>query len=155
MESSVCLPDAHVRTSGSPLFAVPPLSARINLVKATKLKDAAFMCRTDPRWILTTLQTITPNHKLQQVSLGMTSGVSLGHTDPAGIRHAIGESAFQEWLELDRLLVQLSESHSIHVKAFYFGYPGAAGRGERGRMNILLPEVMARGIASFVGRYVQ
>ena len=155
MESSVYLPDTRVRTSGSPLLAVPPLSAQINLVKATKLKDAAFMCRTDPRWILMTLQTITPNHKLQQVSLGMTSGVSLGRTDPAGIRHAIGEAAYLEWLELDRLLVQLSESHSIHVKVFYFGYPGAAGRGERGRMNILLPEVMARGIAGFVGQYVR
>ena len=155
MEFSVCLPDASVRTSSSPLFAVPPLSALVNLVKATKLKDAVFMCRTDPRWILTTLRTVTPNHKLQQVSLGMTFGVSLGCADPARIRHAIGEAAFQEWSELDRLLVQLSESHSIHVKVFYFGYPGAAGRGERGRMNILLPEVMARGIAGFVGQYVR
>ena len=105
--------------------------------------------------MLTTLQTVTPNHKLQQVSLGMTSGGSLDGPDPAGVRQTIGEAAYQEWLELDRLLVQLSESNSIHLKLMYDDRSGMDERRERDRMNILLPEVMARGIAGFVGRYVR
>ena len=57
----------------------------------------------------------------------------------------------QLWLELDCLLAQLGESHSICVKMMYHICIDMSGGRERGRMGVLLPEVVARGIVELVG----
>ena len=82
----------------------------------------------------------------------MVSGLDYTGVDITDIHHKIGETAYQEWLELDRLLVQLSESHSICLEILYNSRVEKDEERERNRMNILLPEVMKRGIAGLVGR---
>jgi hypothetical protein len=62
----------------------------------------------------------------------------------------IGESNYRQWLELDHLLVQLWESHSIRPKVSYYAPPGKGGEVANGRVYSLLPEVTSRGIADFV-----
>jgi hypothetical protein len=101
------------------------------------------------------LRTVTPNHRhLQQISLYMDRLRSC-HTprqDPAHSGHGVGESNYREWLELDRLLVKLWESHSIRLRVSCYASPGKEGEVTRSRIYILLPEVTSRGIADFVWR---
>ena len=98
-----------------------------------------------------TLRTITHNHTMFK-RIRISTFYGSDHT-PGGlddIRDRIGESAYQEWLELDRLLVQLLESHSICLEIMYDEFVEGAERKKRSRMNILLPEVMRRGTAGLV-----
>ena len=125
----------------------------INLSKATKLKDITLMsCGLNPQWVVTTLQTITPSHKdLHQISLDPES--ILLHLYPdfpnsINLKQRIGDATFQGWSELDRTIVQLSESHSIRLK-FQINYRILKSDDEaKGMMEKLLPEVTARGVAN-------
>ena len=67
------------------------------------------------------------------------------------VREAVGGIAYPEWLELDCLLAQLHESHSIRLKVLYNVPFDTDGSRERRRMEVLLPEVMTRGIVDLVG----
>ena len=58
-----------------------------------------------------------------------------------------GETAYQGWSELDRLLVQRCESHSICLKVLYIPHIDIDGRKKRSRMKTLLPEMGTRGLA--------
>ena len=70
-----------------------------------------------------------------------------GHDDA---KDAVRGAAYTEWLELDRILVQLHESHSIRLKVLYNPRIGIEGSRERARMNVLLPEAMKRGMVGLV-----
>jgi hypothetical protein len=63
----------------------------------------------------------------------------------ASVRQAIGEEDLAQLLDLDRLLVQFWESHSVRLKVVCVTL-------EQGRDHIdhLLPEVSGRGIVDFV-----
>ena len=100
-------------------------------------------------WILATLRTVTQNHK-ELESIKLTVSDSLGLNDLEGVRRVGGETACQEWLELDRLLVQLCESHSIRLEVLYNPRRDMFGRRKRSRMKTLLPEV-AMGLADLAG----
>ena len=138
------------------LFLVEQGSAWVDLSKATKLKEVVLRCRIPhPLWVISVLRTITPNHRnLQWVSI---QGPYIGHdpdsptnrADLANIRQAIvmGESIYMQWLELDRLLVELWETHTIHLEVLYYEYPDGMGRHCVGSV---LPEVTKRGIADLV-----
>lgn len=100
-----------------------------------------------------TLRTITPNHRNLQIALYVPDV----HYDPApnrtnfaNVSLAIGEAIHEQWLELDRLLVQLWELHSIRTKAFY--YPGKDGEDQSSSVYSLLPEMTRGGIADLVRR---
>jgi hypothetical protein len=94
------------------------------------------------------LQTVTPNHRhLQQISLYAPRTL---HEDPARNGYGVGEYRYMQWLELDCLLVQLLESHSIHLKVSYYASQGREGEVARSLMSSLLPEVTSRGIAEFI-----
>ena len=54
-----------------------------------------------------------------------------------------------QWLELDRLLAQLWESHSIRPKVVYHPLFGDDGEVTGGRVYSLFPEVISRGIVDF------
>ena len=76
---------------------------------------------------------------------GTTS--TFDHTNPADITRAIGEAAYMQWLEFDRFLARLWESHSIHLKILcYKRQDGTDCR----CVNGLLPEVTRRGVADLV-----
>ena len=127
-------PTAHFLFVGS-----SGLEAWANLNKATKLKDMTFGLWRYPRWLLTTLSTVTRDHReLRQITLAMISFIAIGDPRCVSIRVLLGETVYQEWLELDRLLVQLCELHSIRLEVVDETYE------MRTRMKVLLPQVMAR-----------
>lgn len=118
-----------------------------------------FMSETSgAEWVTAALQTITPNHRnLRRISLRAPclawSPVYLIYPDALpNIRHTIGEIGYRRWLELDHLLVQLSETRSIRQEILYSEHPGGA---DCCCMNDLLPEVTRRGVADKVkyGKY--
>ena len=104
------------------------------------------VCRRDPQWIMSTLQTIPFKHRnIQQLSI--SSPETLKRLllsippEPAAIQRALGEEVYMRLLELDRLLTQLHELHSIYLKVFL-----RAGRAARSHAKCLLPEVVTRGV---------
>ena len=124
---------------------VLPHSARVNLDKATKLKHVALVCLLQPGWVFRTLRTVTQNHReLEWITLSVLS--SWGLSNRNDVRGAVEETTYLAWLELDRLLAQLHESHSIRLKVLY----DVDESRERRRMKVLLPEVMTRGIVDLV-----
>ena len=140
-------------------FAGELPSTAIDLSKAVILKDVAFSCELDPRWVAMSLRTTTHNHRnLQRITLDAPS-VLYGNpnpdpVDPSGVQQAIGGSTYQGWMELDRILVQLWESHSVHLKVLYSVPRGMAAMKARGFMENLLPEVTRRGVVDLAeGRH--
>ena len=107
------LPLAH----NPPSFAGDSDPASIDLSKATKLRDAAFILTSpDVEWITLALQTITPEHRhLQRISICVLFTLALSRVgaDLGQVIPAIGGSVSDWWLDLDHLLVQFWESHSI------------------------------------------
>jgi hypothetical protein len=103
-----------------------------------------------PKWIVATLRTITHDHrKLRQITVHMAPSSGLDCVD---VKRAIGETAYQEWLDLDRLLVNLWESHSIRPKVLYTANPEKDGGRARTRMKSLLPELTTREIVELIER---
>ena len=118
----------------------------IDLSKATKLRNVAFSCVYDPRFITATLRTMTRGHRdLQQLSVSSPDTCRRLHSfppDPRITKRKIEEGFYVEWLDLDRLLSQLHEVYSIRLKV-----PCEVGEGTGCRCaQYLLPEVVARGI---------
>ena len=76
-----------------------------------------------PQWITATFRTITPNHKnLRLVSLGalfVLPPQTTNPTDAVGFEDTIGERIYAGWLELDGVLAQLWETHSIRPEVYY------------------------------------
>ena len=70
--------------------------------------------------------------------------------NPVVFRRMIGEAAYQEWLELDRLLTHLWESHSYQSKVLYDVPIWVNGQSARSCIESLFPEVTTRGIVDFV-----
>ena len=106
------------------------LAEGVNLDGATKLEHVAFMCLLRPGWILATLKTVTCDHrKLKRITLAVFS--LRGLHDSEGVEHVVGEGVYQQWLELDRLLIQLCESHSIRLERRLDEGLVAGGDGER------------------------
>lgn len=105
----------------------------------TRLRDLVFRCKNPSAlWIVDTLRTVKPE-SIQQVSLDMS-------------RHSLWALS-PGWLELDSLLVQLWDSHSLRVK---ITYESLAGVSEYARRTVegLLPQVTSRRIADMVERTV-
>lgn len=129
--------------------SVGPLSARVNLGRAMKLRELEVMSQLYPPLVLATLQTVARNHqKLQRITLRV---VHLeGFDDREGVGRAIGETTYRQWLELDRHLARLRESQSIRLRALCDRGLGSEGSKEESRMKILLPEVMTGGVVDLV-----
>ena len=110
----------------------------LDLSKVTQLEDLSFRCEgPNVRWVITALQTVQSKN-LQRITV---------HPDVA-FMYSVGEAAHREWRDLDRLLVRLWTSRSIHlVFAARKGYP-SGGLGDR--TPGLLPELMQRGAADLV-----
>ena len=65
--------------------------------------------------------------------------------------HAIGEAAYAGWLELDHLIIQLWESHSIRLEVQYSIPQSACEENAMGCMKSLFPEATARGSIRLIG----
>lgn len=135
------------------LFVVHIPTAFVDLSEAVKLKNVFFTCYLDPWWIYKALRTITHSHKdIQRISVD--TRWSLHHRNivlakVASLEPAIGEAIFLRWLELDLLLVQLWESHSVRPSVLYKVPSSRGRRWARSCIETLLPEITARGIVDF------
>jgi len=95
------------------------------------------------------LRTITPKHRdLRQISIYLHCPSHPAGAE-VGVVRAIGRRIYEQWLDLDRLLVQFWESHSIRPRLVRTTPAQETPDAERciGR---LLPEVTKRGIAELV-----
>ena len=110
-----------------------------DLSKATKLKQLKFRKknRSSVQWITMTLQTVE-SRKLQSITIC-----------PQGPGpETVVEEAYQEWQDLDHLLVQFWTSHSIRPRVRYVA--GREGKDLRGDAPRLLPELTRRGLVDLV-----
>ena len=128
------------------LFTIDSARAgHVDINKATRLTDVAFKCWLRPTWILAALRTITRDHReLKRITLAVLSPQGLN--DHYFVKDVVGED--QGWLELDRTLVQLSESHSIRLRLQVDYRILMSDNEAKGMMERLLPEVTARGVAN-------
>jgi hypothetical protein len=96
-----------------------------------------------------TLQTVTPKHQdFQEILIYVPYRLTVSDAGP-DIGLAIGEEMFGQWSDLDRLLVQLWESHSIRPKIVC--PPRVRGEQEtRDSVRYLLPEITKGGIIHLV-----
>jgi len=68
-------------------------------------------------WVTLTLQTIGHEHRdLQRITIEVPpSSTSIPAYIYPDVGRAVGEEIFGQWLDLDRFLVHLRDSRSIHV----------------------------------------
>ena len=101
------------------------------------------MCKFDPQWITATLRTLPLKHgNFRQLSISSPDALQRLSSilpDPVTIKRIFGEEAYMGWLDLDRLLIQLHEIHSICLKVF-----SGDKRAVRSCVECLLPEVVTR-----------
>ena len=114
---------------------------------------------TNPRSVASILQAITrESHKnLQRILLDapyIIDSLDINPTDPTNVRHAIGEAAYAGWLELDRLLVQLWESHSVRSEVQYYVPLSVGEENTTDCVKNLFPEATARGSIHLIGRFL-
>ena len=126
------------------------LTGSIDISKATKLKDVAFVSNLDPKWIASALRTVTADDRdLQQVSVYTTDGLRNMDNDPSN-----QETARAEWLELDSVFIKIWESHSVRPKVRYYLPSSMDGEMARRSMEGLFPETTKRRVVDFsVGGY--
>jgi hypothetical protein len=104
----------------------------LDLSKATKLKDVKFRCdRPTIQWITTALRSIESKN-LQHLIIDCHFF----------LENPVGETVYQEWQDLDHLLVQFWASHSIHPKIKYEVW--GEGSNFRALAPSLIPELMRR-----------
>ena len=123
------------------------MSSPVDLSNATKLNDAAFrVISENVSWTTMALQTITPEHRdFRHISIFVPYH-SLHCVYPrAQVERAVQETIYQQWLDLDGLLVQFWESRSIRPRVTC-EMPAWEGQGVRDSIKRLLPEVTRRGI---------
>ena len=135
-----------------------PLSASINLSKSTMLKDAMLECTIDPGWITLTLNTLTRDHRnLQLVAIDASTVLRTIHSEiddvdahSVNLGDIIGQDRFRKWLELDLLLAQLRESHSISLEIPYVVDYAMDDDDAKVLLKRLLPEVVGKGRAELI-----
>jgi hypothetical protein len=133
------------------MFLARPRSALTDLSEATKLKDVVFRPTSQSvKWITMTLKTTPKLRDLREISIYMPHYMT---TVCAGaeVTGVIGEASYGEWLDLDRLLVQLWETSSIRPK---FVCPPQIGMEWDTNYCVgywcLLPEITKKGIIDLV-----
>ena len=121
----------------------------IDLSKATKLKDMEFGFQyLSIAWVASTLKTITSRHRdLQGVSI---RGCDLSDSTGTGWQAnaaAEEDDTREQWMDLERTLVQLWESHAVRAKVEYY----SKTREESCElMEKLLPEATKRGVVELL-----
>jgi hypothetical protein len=107
----------------------------LDLSKATKLKDVEFRhAQWNVQWVTAALKTIKSKN-LQQITINLY---------PASVR----TEEVAKWLDLDRLLIQFSTSHSIRPKITQVGTEDGTDFGAL--VLSLLPELSRRGVIDVV-----
>jgi hypothetical protein len=148
--------DNCARTDSLHLFPDASRPTLIDLSKATKLKDVAFLLTSwsSVEWIAMAFQTITPKHQdVQQISIHIPYYLAIDGAD-ANIRGTIGEADYRQWLNLDRLLVRFWKSRLIQPKVIWITETGG-DRNIRDCLECLLPEVTGGGMVGLIEHVFQ
>ena len=124
----------------------------VDLSNATRLKDATFRIKSStPEWITIALRTITPRHRdLRRISVYVNYLpilIKLGYTV-----QAVTEQGMGQWLELDHVLTQLSESCSTPPKVMCYVL-SSQEKAVRDFMGSLLPGVTRGGTVNLSGAW--
>ena len=90
------------------------------------------------------LKTITPDHPAPRK---ITIHVPYSVTTDGFTTKPTGGPVHGQWLELDRLLIQLWDSRSIRPKVVWTMQTGVNGKDSAGR---LLPGIMGKGMVDLV-----
>ena len=145
--TSICV---WVRVSSSIMFLVELGSISFNLSKATKLRDAVFRLGSlTVEWVTMVLQAITPKHQdLEHISIYMPSYMLPPVRPGVRITHTV-EGIVGQWLDLDRLLVQFSESRSIRLRVIC-GMLGKYEQNTKHSIGCLLPVAAGGGMIDVV-----
>jgi hypothetical protein len=94
----------------------------------------------ESEWMTTALRTITPKHRdPRQITIEVSHYSTLSVLC-ANLQQVIGEGNRGQWLNLDRLLVQLCESRPIGPRVW------ATRRGVSSYVWFVLPEATGRGM---------
>ena len=123
------------------LLSFPVGPAVLDLSKATKLQDMTFRSTSlNIGWITAAVQTTVPEHReLRKILIRVPYSLTCFDVD------IMKESAvYREWLDLDRLLVQLWESNSTPPRVICTTWSGQS-KGMIGFTDCLLPELTKRG----------
>jgi hypothetical protein len=92
------------------------------------------------------LKTLTYKHSdLQKVLIYFMNDLG---GEPSNVRQAIGEDIYNQWMDLDRVLVRLWESNAIYIQVTYT--TSLWKRTAHECVSGLLPGLMKRGICKFV-----
>ena len=139
----------HIRPAPLKPVSVPEHSweALIDLSKATKLKELKLHFQDlAVAWIASTLKTITSKHMdLREVLI--TGQALFSSTDWSTNAAAVGDSTRTQWVDLERIIIQLWESHSVRTKVKYY----SMRREESNElMRDLLPEATRKGVVELV-----
>jgi hypothetical protein len=114
---------------------LPPL----DLSKATKLKDVQFRCGMPSiQWVTVALQSIKYKD-IERITINCY----------VHLENPVGETARQEWRDLDRLLVHFWTAHSIRPKIMYEAREEGNDLG--GFAPGLLPELTRRQAVDLLG----
>ena len=89
------------------------------------------------------LKTIRLEHRDLHISISVPHYLAHIGVD-AIVKPAVGEANFEQWLDLDHILVELWESRSIRPKVIRTSLKGEK-QGTRDCIGCLLPEMMRRG----------
>ena len=102
-------------------------------------------------WITEALKTITPNHRyLREIKIYVPFSPPSYDDGPVDVRQIVEEDTYLEWMDLDRTLVQLWESHAIRMKVVSREETEKRWRALRDFVGGLLPESTTRGMIEFV-----
>jgi len=121
-------------------------STSVDLSKATSLKNVTFRINlSGPEWVTIALKTVTPEHRnLLQISISADYYPTIVMFDADDTVRGVEEQTPGQWLELDRLLTQLWESHTIPPKVLC-RVPSWKEKSARDSMGCLLPEATRGG----------
>ena len=126
-----------------------PQAGSIDLSKAIRLKEVAFWSRKPGDvWAAMALKTLTPEHAdLRRVVIHIVIGPFPGD-ERVDTRKEIGEEIYEQWMDLDRVLVHLWESNAIRARVVY--KTEGTGKVAYEYIEGLLPEMTTRGLVEMV-----
>ena len=135
------------------VFAAPNSITSFDFSNAPKLKEVVFRVKTETaRWMTLALQTITPDHRdFRQISIRMPKLDPSSIVDPTNLRRT---PTYSQWMDLDRVLVQLWESHEIRPKVIYEVWENGK-EAMREYVGCLFPEITDKGIIEVEPRILQ
>ena len=127
---------------------VDPTAGSIDFSKAIRLREVLFQFQEySDVWVAMALETLTSKHTgFRKVKILMPFVETF--CTPGNFRHTIGKETYDQWMDLDRVLIRLWESNAIHIQVTYCAE--AEGGMACQYIGSLFPEMRERGLVEMV-----